>query len=113
MDSYAWLYGTFTGAQAELLELNAEAVDGAIQAVLAALASGLTWAEVRFCYAALVGLGPIARLGAQQWHSAHHGSALPKPFLDKRPHGHAEPISAKILMHLHSDCYTRRSLFEL
>ncbi|KAK9837244.1 hypothetical protein WJX81_001363 [Elliptochloris bilobata] len=33
--------------KAELLELNAEAVDGAIQAVLAALASSLTWAEVK------------------------------------------------------------------
>ena len=63
LGSYASLYGAFTGAQAELLELNAEAVDGAIQAVLAALASGLTWAEVRLRYAALVGLGSIARLG--------------------------------------------------
>ncbi len=45
--SHACLYGPFSGAQAELLELNADAVDGAIQAVLAALASGLTWAEVR------------------------------------------------------------------
>lgn len=32
------------------MELNSDAVDGAIQAVLAALASGLTWAEVWSCH---------------------------------------------------------------
>ena len=60
------LIWAFCNAQAELLELNAEAVDGAIQAVLAALASGLTWAEVCSRHAPLAsgdGSGCTARLG--------------------------------------------------
>ena len=83
--------GSSAGAQAELLELNADAADGAIQAVLAALAGGLTWAEVRPSHAPLAS-GQLPRglpsascvhcvPEGRRWRSPHPAKALLKHVL--------------------------------